>query len=121
MKNTWLGMLAVAVGVGLGAQPADPTVLTAAPFTIIFQPAYPVFLCSALPAPGTVVSKITTIGGHNTTVTLALSGDTTDFVLSSTTTTATVPANLVVAPGGISSSECPGGAVDSVTITATQP
>jgi len=116
MKNTWLGMLAVAVGVGLGAQPADPTVLTAAPFTIIFQPAYPVFLCSALPAPGTVVSKITTIGGKNTAVTLALSGDTTDFALSATT----VPANLVVAPGGISSSQCPAGATDSITITATQ-
>jgi hypothetical protein len=33
----------------------------------------------------------------------------------------TVPANLTVAPGGISSSQCPGGAVDTVTVTATQP
>jgi hypothetical protein len=118
LLRIWSAVATIAAaGLGLGAKPADPTVLTAAPFTIIFTPAYPTFLCSALPPPGTVVSKITTIGGHNTAVTLALSGDTTDFALSATT----VPANLVVAPGGISSSQCPGGAVDTVTITATQP
>jgi hypothetical protein len=107
----------IAAGLGLGAKPADPAVLAAAPFTIIFSPAYPVFSCASLPPAGTVVSKITTIGGHNTPVTLTLSGDTTDFVLSTTT----VPANLTVAPTGISSSHCPAGAVDTVTVTATQP
>jgi hypothetical protein len=107
----------IAAGLGLGAKPVDPAVLVGAPFTIIFSPAYPVFLCSALPPAGTVVSKITTIGGKNTAVTLSLAGDTTDFVLSATT----VPANLVIAPGGISSFQCPGGAIDTVTITATQP
>jgi hypothetical protein len=116
MLRNWSAVAIIAAGLGLGAKPADPTVLAAAGFTIIFSPAYPQFLCSALPPAGTVVSKITTIGGKNTAVTLTLSGDTTDFVLSATT----VPANLVVAPGGISSSQCPAGAVDSVTVTATQ-
>ena len=112
----WSAVAAIAAGLGLGAKPVDPAVLAAAPFTIIFSPAYPTYSCSALPIPGTVVSKITTIGGKNTAVTLALSGDTTDFALSATT----VPANLIVASGGISSSQCPAGAVDSVTVTATQ-
>ena len=113
----WLAAMTVVAGLGLMARPADPTVLAAAPFTIIFSPAYPVFLCASLPPAGQLVSRISTIGGKNTAVTLALSGDTTDFVLSSTT----APANLNVAPAGISSSQCPGGATDTVTVTATQP
>jgi hypothetical protein len=114
--KVWSAVATIAAGLGLGAKPVDPAVLAAAPFTIIFSPAYPTYSCSALPPPGTVVSKITTIGGKNVPVTLALAGDTTDFVLSATT----VPANLVIAPGGISSSQCPGGAIDTVTVTATQ-
>ena len=114
--KVWSAVATIAAGLGLGAKPVDPAVLAAAPFTIIFSPAYPTYSCSALPIPGTVVSKITTIGGKASPVTLSLAGDMTDFALSATT----VPANLVVAPGGISSSLCPAGATDSITITATQ-
>jgi hypothetical protein len=116
MLRIWSAAATIAAGLGLGAKPVDPAVLAAAPFTIIFSPAYPSFPCSSLPPPGTVISKITTIGGKASPVTLSLAGDMTDFALSATT----VPANLVVAPGGISSSQCPAGAVDTVTVTATQ-
>src|SRR5271163_2850975 len=66
-------------------------------------------------AAGTVIPAISVTGGDGNAITLSMTGDMTDFSLSSTTP----PANVVVASGGITSADC----AKSFTniITATQP
>src|SRR5271165_6050850 len=66
-------------------------------------------------AGGTVVSTVSVSGGDGNAITLSMTGNTTDFALSSTTP----PANVVVAPGGIILADC--GKSYTNTITATQP
>ncbi len=81
-------------------------------FTLVVTPPAPTITCET--APGTVVAGITVQGGSGNPVALTISGDTTDFALSATT----VPANIVVAAGGIALTDC--GVVNNVTITGTQ-
>jgi hypothetical protein len=85
------------------SQPPPPS-----PLTVTFSPASPTVLCAA--APGTTVSTIGTSGGDGNSITLSISGDTTDFDLSGT--------NIVVGPNGITTPDC--GQVDIVTVTGTQ-
>src|SRR5260370_32602924 len=60
---------------------------------IVLTPLNTTIACSA--AAGTVVSSISTKGGDGNTITLTMSGDTTDFALSGV--------NIVVAARGITS------------------
>src|SRR5271165_2076440 len=64
---------------------------------------------------GTVVSTVSVSGGDGNPITLSMTGNTTDFVLSATTP----PANVVVAPGGVILADCNKSYTN--TITATQP
>src|SRR5271165_3072394 len=66
-------------------------------------------------AGGTVVSTVSVSGGDGNPITLSMTGNTTDFVLSATTP----PANVVVAPGGVILADCNKSYTN--TITATQP
>src|SRR5271166_6217004 len=64
---------------------------------------------------GTVVSTVDASGGDGNAITLSMTGNTTDFALSSTTP----PANVVVVPAGILLADC--NQLYNNTITATQP
>lgn len=77
--------------------------------TIVFTPLNPIVACTA--AAGTLVSAVSVTGGDGNAVTLAMSGDTTDFALSGS--------NIVVAAGGITSSAC--GTFQTVIVAASQP
>jgi hypothetical protein len=87
------------------------------PLVVMFSPLSPTVRASA--APGTVVAAITVSGGNGNPVTLALSGDTTDFALSALVP----PASLVVGPNGISTANWPAQGTTKVileTVTASQ-
>jgi hypothetical protein len=90
-------------GLGLGMSP----------LTLFVSPPAPTIICT-LPG-GAVVAQITTAGGDGNPISLSLTGDTTDFVLSGIAP----PANVLVAPTNISPTVC--GDVVNVTVTATQP
>ncbi len=79
------------------------------PLTVAIQPASGTVACNA-PA-GTVISAISTAGGDGSPVSLAISGDITDFSLSG--------ANIVVGSGGIAAASC--GTKQNVSVTASQP
>lgn len=87
---------------------------------VVLNPTSTTITCDI--APGTVLSAVTTTGGNQKPITLTLTGDTTDFALSATTP----PANIVVAPGGLTSngSSCAtisaAGVTDIATVTAAQ-
>ena len=93
----------VSATLSITVQPAS------APLTISFSPLNPTEACTV--AAGTVVSTVSTSGGDGNPVTLSMTGDTTDFVLSGS--------NVVVGPNGITLADC--GMTETVTVTATQP
>ena len=86
---------------------------------LAFNPSAPSIACN-VPG-GTLVAAITASGGDGNPITLSITGDTTDFALSATT----LPANVIVASGGITSAsgKCPLTApvTETVTINASQP
>ena len=86
---------------------------------LAFNPSAPSIDCN-IPG-GTVVADITSTGGDGNPITLSISGDTTDFALSATA----LPANVIVASGGITSAtgKCPitTPVTETVTINASQP
>jgi len=84
-----------------------------APLAITMSPSSATEACNV--AAGMVVSAISVTGGDGKPNTLSMTGDTTDFSLSS----ATPPANMVVASGGIAPADCAKSFTN--TITATQP
>jgi hypothetical protein len=91
------------------------------PLTVSLTPSSATEVCNV---PGnTAVSTVTTGGGDGNPITLSLTAGATDFALSSTT----LPANVTVASGGITTSgfACAslptGGATETVTVQASQP
>ena len=97
-----------------------------APLTVTINPAFAV--AATPPAPviecnnpaGTVVAAITVSGGNGKPVTLAMTGDTTDFALSGN--------SIVIGSSGLKSPDLAcsaipagGGVTKVVTITASQP
>ena len=84
-----------------------------APLAISVSPSSATEACSV--AAGTVVSAINVTGGDGNAITLSMTGDTTDFVLSATTP----PANVVVGPSGVAMADC--GKTFTNTVTTTQP
>jgi hypothetical protein len=91
---------------------ATLTVTILSPLAISFNPSSASISCSA-PA-GTVITAITSSGGDSKSIGVTLTGDTSDFALS----TATLPANVIVGQNGIAAANC--GKSNSVTVTATQ-
>jgi len=104
-------LLSAAVGTSAHAASVSGTlsITIQSPLAVVFTPSNPTIACAAMA--GTVVSAVSTTGGDGNAVTLAISGDTTDFALSGS--------NVVVATGGITSPDC--GKLENVTVTATQP
>ena len=115
LKTLALAVLALSLLFPLTSQAQGTTVtgnlniIVGSPLAVVFTPITPSIACSA--APGTVVSAVTTTGGNSNPVTLAMTGDTTDFTLTA--------GKIVVAAAGITTSGC--GKTDTITITATQP
>lgn len=83
---------------------------------VVATPTNPTVACND-PA-GEVVAAIAVTGGNGKPITLGMTGATTDFALSGSTP----PANVVIAPGGITVDSCSTTlpATETVTITATQ-
>lgn len=84
----------------------------ASPLSISASPSAPNIGCAL--APGSTVATVSTLGGNGRPITLTMTGDTLDFMLSGIRP----PADVVVAPGGVVSADC--GMVESVAVRATQ-
>jgi hypothetical protein len=110
-----LGLSHGAFAAGISASSNLTITVTGVPI-IGFSPNNPTLSCTL--AAGTVVSSISVTGGDGGPITLALSGDTTNFALSGTVP----PANVIVGPNGTACPVAPATSItDIVTVTATQP
>ena len=106
-------VLIMGMGAAQAASVSGTLSITVSPpaLALIINPSSATEACTA--AAGSAVSQASVTGGDGNAVAFSMTGDTTDFVISSTTGAVTV------APGGIVSADC--NHAYSNVITATQP